>query len=298
MHPNSSNKHEHIIPAALRGDTLSIACWLHQCQKQQGTGFLSRFSRQLRNGIQALFGSSHPQDEASLNRALGMLEATQSDAPRTPGTFDDPEWFNPFERPPSQQEAHGAAFLLALAAGHLEMMHLLLPGTSPTLRQHALHFAARFGHTDAVRVLMPTHAIAEWGGLHPLKEAVEHGHAEIVQMLVSSGRLSAEVLSDALIGISASGHEKMLPMVLPRISAHKVLFTEKYARSLLLAATAGHDKIVALLVPEIPKKRIQAVLQQLTLEQQWNAASRVEAALLAHLSPAAALHPPARRARL
>jgi hypothetical protein len=123
-------------------------------------------------------------------------------------------------------------------------------------RFQGVHFAAYFGLTDILKLLIETSKAdvdsKDSGGQTPLSWAAERGHEAVVKLLLETGK-GADVnaqggyYGNALYAASWGGHEKVVELLLSKgadVNARGVY----YSNALYAASWGGHEKVVELLL--------------------------------------------------
>ncbi|MEO8138418.1 MAG: ankyrin repeat domain-containing protein [Gemmatimonadota bacterium] len=123
-----------------------------------------------------------------------------------------------------------------------------------------LHYAAYFGHTDAVRYLIAIGADVASISMDPLRNQPLHaaagsGHIEIARILLDAGAdVNAEQSGQwtALHGAAQRGFLEVVSLLLER-GARPESPSISGATPLSLAREKGHEGVVALLAPLTPE---------------------------------------------
>ena len=203
--------------------------------------------RVLHRAIPCAIESGKPEALASVKR---MIEER-----RGPGTESGTKWYN----------YHGATpFLDAAASGHVSMMHWSLEHDDARIDERdsdgncALHFAARYGHTDAVKFLLERNAelvkikngTESYPGRTALHDAAEGGHLEVIKLLL---RYNAEVDAQDAMGrtplfrAASNGHTQALQQLIS-FGASPSIADESGSTALHIAALRGHRACVEVLL--------------------------------------------------
>ena len=220
-----------------------------------------------------------PKDEPSDEHNLLVLHraipcAIESDKPealasvkhmieerRGPGTESGTKWYNCCKL----YNYQGVTPLLnAAASGHVSMMHWSLEHDDARIDEIdsdgncALHFAARYGHTDAAEFLLERNAelvkikngTETCPGRTALHDAAEGGHLEVIKLLL---RYNAEVDAQDAMGrtplfrAASNGHTQALQELIS-FGASPAIADEMENTALQLAALHGHRACVEVLL--------------------------------------------------
>ena len=206
--------------------------------------------RVLHRAIPCAIESGKPEALASVKR---MIEER-----RGPGTESGTKWYNWYNY-------HGATpFLDAAASGHVSMMHWSLEHDDARIDERdsdgncALHFAARYGHTDAVEFLLERNAelvkIKNGTQICPgrtaLHDAAAGGHLEVIKLLL---HYKAEVDAQDSMGwtplhrAAYYGRTQALQQLIS-FGASPSIANERGNTALHLAALHGHRACVEVLL--------------------------------------------------
>lgn len=163
--------------------------------------------------------------------------------------------------PSIQNEAKKNALMYAAANGHVEIVKLLINNDFTNVNEvdvcnhTALNLAASAGHIDVVRALLSKADpnIPDDDYCTPLLSAAEHGHAEIVKLLIDN-HVDKQTIdrtgNTALILAAKNGHAKAVKELL---DAQIDPTIENYLRenALRYAAENGHLEVVRLLIAKM-----------------------------------------------
>ena len=154
--------------------------------------------------------------------------------------------------------AYSKALLYAAEFGHTEDVRILLDldsvkANAHQLQNQALRGAVRTGHTDAVRMLLEVHDVRKYAHLvidPELIHAVARGHTEIVEMLIDIDSVKAnahERDNAALRAAAYHGHTEIVEMLLKCDKVRKNLH-ERGNWVLEAAVDGGRKEIVEILL--------------------------------------------------
>jgi hypothetical protein len=150
--------------------------------------------------------------------------------------------------------------LTAAAAGDIPALRKLIEGRSQLARAEywytpAVHFAAREGHVDAVRLLVDAGADPERNGLNDrnlIEMAREHGHEQIAQLLDHArdrrGRVVAQKADHPIHRAAALGDAEAVSSLLDADASITDRGNRFGLTPLHLAALGGSPTVVTLLL--------------------------------------------------
>jgi len=131
--------------------------------------------------------------------------------------------------------------------GHTEVVKLLIPVSDPKANNSgALRRAAIYGHTEIVKVLIPVSDPDDYGGA--LRGAARNGHTEIVKVLIPFSDPKA-YNSGALWWAAEYGHTEVVKLLIP-VSDPKA----NNSGALRRAAIYGRTEIARVLKAAIEKR--------------------------------------------
>ncbi len=172
------------------------------------------------------------------------------------------------------------AFALRVAAmhGHTQVVKLLLPSCAPSMvAVMALNDAARYGHIEVAKLLLPVSNPKAYGSL-PLRSASESGHLEIVKLLLPLSCPKSRS-SWALRLAADYGHLEIAKVLLPFSDCATALkspkFTKTSARDILLSiSSVARAKRFVAAHPDLDLPRTRAMLAAENLRKRTHKKAR------------------------
>lgn len=166
--------------------------------------------------------------------------------------------------------------------GNIEKVHsIIASGTNinaldqGVFQYTALHYAARAGHTDILKLLLDNgakvnaRALAQgtvggkrktWRSGTPLKEASAEGHIEVVKILLENGadvNIPDHLGTTPLISAAIGGHNEIVKLLIEHGAKTKIK-SELLGTAEQAATSRGHSDVVTILnnAPEINKQPV------------------------------------------